>query len=698
MSGAHAVATLLNPRSVAVVGASADATRTGGRPVAYLLKHGYAGAIYPVNPRVDRIGALPCFPSVAALPQAPDVALVLLGADRAAEAVRALAARGTVAAIVLAGGYGEAGPEGARRQRELHEAAGPMRLLGPNTIGLVNLTDRVVLSASGALEVDDPPRGGIGLVSQSGGVLGSLLSRAAARGIGLSKLVSTGNEADLELADFVDALACDEATSVIALYVEAVRRPDRFRAAALRAAEAGKPVVCFKVGRSEGGARAAASHTGALAGTDRMVDALFRDSGVVRAQTFADLLDMPAALATGRRLRGRRVAILTSTGGAGTLVADSLGLAGFETPPPDAGTATALRALQPDDAGASGRNPVDVTLAGLQPDVLQGSLRALLRSPTYDALAVVVGSSALARPELMAGAIQRCVGDSDKPVIAYVSPHAPELAADLTRRGVPAYAFPEGCSAALTALRGVRPAPRRSARALPVPVDPGPLPSGALDEAQAKRLFAAFGVPGPREEAVGTPGEAHAAALRIGGRVALKVLDARITHKTDAGGVALGLDPPEVPAALAAMAAEVRARTGLEVTRFLVQEMVPPGVELVVGARRDPLGMALLVGAGGVWTELFDDTSLRLLPPDGGLDAGEVLEMLRELKSWPLLDGHRGRPVADVAAAVDAVLAFARMAAGLGGRLIEAEINPLVVLPAGRGVRAVDGVVLLAPA
>ena len=413
------------------------------------MKHSFGGKIYPVNPKVDSIAGLKCYPDVSSLPETPDVAIVLLGAERAHLAVRELAARGTAAAIVLASGYTETGEEGARRQQQLMEAAGSMRILGPNTIGLVNLTDNIVLSATGALEMESFPAGSIGVVSQSGGILGSLLSRAAARGIGLSKLVSTSNEVDLELADFIDILADDEATKVIALYVETVRNPAKFRAAALKAARAGKPIVAFKIGRSEAGAKAAVSHTGALAGADRMYDALFRQCGVIRAQTFGDLLDIPAALATGRKLRGNRVAILTSTGGAGTLVSDSLGVSGFDTPAPDAETAAALRALQTGDHAALDRNPIDVTLAGLQPDLLRGAIKILLASPSYDALTIIVGSSSLAMPELMAGAIEDCLPLSDKPVIAYVSPHAPEVAALLTQRGVPAFVAAESCTAAL---------------------------------------------------------------------------------------------------------------------------------------------------------------------------------------------------------------------------------------------------------
>jgi acyl-CoA synthetase (NDP forming) len=691
-----AISRLLKPRSVAIIGASADNNKTAGRPVSYLVKHGFAGDIYPVNPKVDHIGELTCYPDIASLPAVPDVGIVLLGAERAHLAVRDLAARGTAAAIVLASGYTETGEDGARRQKQLIEAAGSMRILGPNTIGLVNLTDNIVLSATGALEMDHFPTGSIGVVSQSGGILGSLLSRAAARGIGLSKLISTSNEADLELADFIDHLADDEATKVIALYVETVRNPERFRAAALKAARAGKPVVAFKIGRSEAGAKAAVSHTGALAGADRMYDALFRQTGVIRAQTFGDLLDIPVALSTGRVLRGNRVAILTSTGGAGTLVSDSLGVSGFDTPPPDPETATALRALQTGDHAALDRNPIDVTLAGLQPDLLRGAIKTLLASPSYDALTIILGSSSLAMPELMAGAIQDCLPLSDKPVIAYVSPHAPEVGALLTLRGVPAFAAAESCTVALAGMLQASQWKATAETAAPtVDVAVDDFPAGSLDEAQAKQLFARFGLPCAREIIVQTPAEAELATRELGGKVVLKVLSGKITHKTEVGGVAVNLTPEQVGARLAAMAAEVDSKAGVRPERFLIQEMVSGGTELILGMHRDPLGTAILLGMGGVAAELFKDTTMRLLPPQGGLSREEALDMARELKTWPLLDGFRGRPKADTEALVTAIVAFSQMAAQLGDRLVEAEINPVFVLPAGQGVRAADGVVVL---
>jgi len=716
------LARLLAPRSVAVIGASGDPGKTSGRPVHYLLRHGYRGAIHPVNPRLDRIGELTCHPDIARLPEVPDVAIVLLGVERAEQAVRELAARGVAAAIVLGSGYAETGAEGESRQRRLIEAAGSMRLLGPNTIGLVNLIDGIVLSASGALEMAAFEHGPIGLVSQSGGILGSLLSRAAARGIGLSRLVCTGNEADLDLADWVDALVDDPATAVIALYVEGVRRPAAFSAAARRAWAAGKPVVAYKVGRSEAGVRAAISHTGALAGSDSAYQAFFEDLGIIRAQRFADLLDIASALARGRRPRGPRVAILTSTGGAGTLLADSLGACGLETPPPDPACAAALRAIQPGEQGVYDRNPIDVTLAGLQPDLLRGALRALLASPAYDALLVVVGSSSLAQPELMAGAIVDSLPLSDKPILAYLSPHAPQVGRVIEAAGVPVLTEPESCAAVLEAMlrvsedqRGLRSDPLSGRdRALAADPDGSPplgdlglqadgagfnsqdWPAGVLDESRSRQLFARFGIESVPETVVSRPAEAERAARAYGARVVLKVLDEAIAHKSEVGGVATGLAAAEVGHRLEQMSEQVQARLGRAPERFLVQPMIEGGVEMLLGLRTDPLGCSLLLGIGGGTAELQRDSLTCLIPEDGRLESERVLRLLRQLRHWPLLDGFRGRQRADVPALIAAAQAMARLAITLSDRLLEAEINPLIVLPEGQGVRAVDGLIVLA--
>lgn len=687
---------LLKPRSVAVIGASADPTKTSGRPVAYLRKHGYAGDVYPVNPRMHRIDGLPGYPDIQSLPQAPDVGLVLLGPEGAIGAVRQLAERGTAAAIILASGFAEVGEVGAARQRALLEAAGGMRLLGPNTIGLVNLSDRIVLSASSALEIEDLATGAIAVVSQSGGILGSLLSRGAARGIGFSKLISTGNEADLDLSDFVAYLADDPETKVIALYMEGIRNITKFRAAVARARAVNKPIVVYKIGRSSSGAAAAASHTGALAGTDVIYDALFQQAGVARAQSFSDLLDLSVTFATARRMRGDRVAILTSTGGAGSLVTDSLGVAGLEIPPPDPKTAQRLKALQPGTAAALDRNPIDVTLAGLQPDLLRGALRALLASPTYDAVVVVAGSSVLTHPTLLADAVKECLPESDKLILAYMSPHAPDAIRLLTEYGVPALSAPESCASVLASLLRYTGGHPQEDGILPnSSIDMNDIAMGPMDERQAKRLFARFGIPITREIVGHDIATAEQAARKIGNTVVLKILSAKILHKSDVGGVAVGIPLEGVGEALREMSRCVVERSGAPPEAFLVQEMVTDGIEVLVGLRRDALGMVILLGMGGVAAELFKDTALRVLAPGLTLSRMMAREMVQELKMYPLLSGYRGRPHADVDALIDALVAFSHMGCQMGDRLETAEINPLFVLPRGQGVKAADGIAMI---
>ena len=687
MTAIHAI---LNPKSVVVVGASNDAAKLTGRPIAYLQGQGYGGTIYPINPRYDEIAGLKSYASAADLPEAPDLGLVLVGANRVIEAVRDLAARGTRAAVVLASGFGEAGEEGRARQEQLREAAGGMRILGPNTIGLVNITDKIPLTASGAMESDNFPAGSIALLSQSGGILGSLLSRAVARGIGFSKLVATGNEADLEVSDFLEALAGDDATQVVALYLETIRNVTKFKVAAAKVIAAGKSIVAYKVGRSESGAQSAVSHTGALAGADEVYDALFNQLGVIRAQTFADLLDIPAALAQGRRMAGPRVAIVTSTGGAATVVADNVGLMGLQMPKPDDETSAKLLALELKEAELD-RNPIDVTLAGLRPDLFRSILKILAESPSYDAIVVVAGSSSIAQPNLVAEPVLESLALTDKPMLVYVSPDAPNIVHYLNASGIPAFAAPESCASALKGLQP-RAAKGVSAVANRRDVDCSDIAAGALNESEAKKLFARFGVPVTREVTASTPEEAAKAAQAFDGPVVIKILSSEILHKSEVGGVALNVAPADVGRACEAMLERVRAATLARIDGFLVQEMVKDGVEMILGFNRDPqLGPYALLGAGGVTTELYKDVAIRLLP----LDRGTARDMVDEIKSGALLKGFRGSPKADIEALVDTMIAFSAMAETLDDRLQEAEINPVFVLPMGRGTRAGDSLVVL---
>jgi acetate---CoA ligase (ADP-forming) len=697
----QALGRLLRPRSVAIVGASADMAKLAGRPLAYLEKYGFKGTVYPVNPRYEAIGAHRCYPDIAALPQPPDMAIVLLGASRVTDAVRQLAAVGCGAAIVLASGFGESGPEGQQREEELKAAAGAMRLLGPNTIGLVNVSDGIVLSASNALVTDDIVPGAIALISQSGGILGSVLSRAQALGVGFSKLIATGNECDLEVSDFIDHLAGDPATKVIALYLEGLRKPKAFQAAVTRARAAGKPVVAFKVGRSEQGARSAASHTGALVGSDAVYDAMFRQLGVIRAERYSDLLDVPLALTSGRALMGNRVAIITSTGGSASLLADAAGMAGFETPPPDDATATKLKALAIEGASLD-RNPIDVTLAGVKSETFRTILDAVVKSPTYDTIAVVLGSSALREPDTAGVPLRESIASTHKPIVGFASPHAPDLVRKLNIAGVPTFAAPESCAAALGAMRAMHLASEMK------PISPAEEPTavhigddvrallrpGPLNEAESKQLFARFCIPSVREAAVATAEEAERSAKAFTGNVVVKILSRDVLHKSEIGGVAVNVAPADVARVCAVMADRFAKATQHKPEGFLVQEMIVGGVEMILGFHHDPqLGHVVLLGTGGVMAEIYRDTVLRLAP----VSRHDAQEMVEELKSKPLLKGFRGRPPADIGALIEAIVAFSTMICAIGHELEEAEINPLFVLQQGRGVAAADGLVLVKP-
>ncbi|CAN5487637.1 acetate--CoA ligase [soil metagenome] len=686
---------LIRPRSVAIIGASADAGKLTGRPLAFLEKYGYADEILPVNPRVTSIGRHPCFADVKSLPNAPDVAIVLVGSARVVDVVRDLAEIGTGAAIVLAGGFGESGPEGVQRQQMLKDAAGAMRILGPNTIGLVNVTDGVVLSASAALGVSELLQGSTAVVSQSGGILGSLLSRADALGIGFSKLIATGNEADVDVSDLM-YLIDDPATKVLALYLEGLRKPQQFRAAALRAARAGKPIVAFKVGRSSAGVQSAISHTGALAGSDAAYDALFKQLGIIRAERFSDLLDFPLLLSSGRHLAGRRLAVITSTGGAASLVADAAGIAGFEMPVPEAATAERLKAMAIPDAVLD-RNPIDVTLAGVTPHYFRGVLESVLNSPSYDAVAVILGSSSMTQPEIVGEPLRECFARFDKPIVAFASPHAPTAVRHLNLAGIPTFAAPESCASALSALWKSQNAKAASPVTVVVqqPMDAAIQPMlrpGPLNEYESKQLFAKFGIAVTRDWCATTPSEAEIYASSLGDNVVVKILSRDVLHKSDVGGVVVNVAAADVAATCERMAGSFTAATGHAPEGFLVQELVKEGIEMIVGFKADEqLGSCILLGMGGVAAELYKDTTLRLAP----ITRDDAREMVDELKSASLLKGYRGRPEADLDALLDTLTMFSDMVGMIGDQLLEAEINPLFVRTKGNGVRAADGVVVV---
>jgi acyl-CoA synthetase (NDP forming) len=670
---------LLNPRRIALVGASADPTRLTARAQIYLRKHGFDGQLYPVNPRAETILGETSYPSIAAIPGPVDLAYLLLGTEHVEGVINDVAAKGIKVACILADGFAEAGPEGVARQERLlatARAAG-VRILGPNSMGLINLNARTACSVNAALEAESLPAGRLALVSQSGSMLGAIMARGAARGLGFSHLISTGNEADLTASEIAGLLVDDPQTDAILLFLEAIRRADLLEEAARRAHAVGKPIIAYKLGRSSFGAELANSHTGALAGSDAAADAFFRANGIPRVTMIEALLEAPA-LFIGRRpiaAPHRAVSVMTTTGGGGAMAVDALGVAGIETRAPDEAAVAALKSAGLPHHGRM----IDVTLAGTRADKVQAALTALAADPQTDLVLSVVGSSAQFRPhDAVAGIVGAAQSGLGKPVAAFLVPQADVSLRMLGEAGIPAFRTPESCADVVRAYldwRTPRAVPEAAAVAHTLPARP--------DEADARRLFAALGL----ETGIAVMAAPDAVPDGLRYPVALKILSPDLAHKTEVGGVVLGIaDAAALKVAAMEMLARVQAKApGATITGFLVQPMAKGLAEAIIGFRRDPeTGPVVLVGAGGVMAELHRDTALRCAP----VDEAEARAMIEEVKGLKPLAGWRGLPKGDLDALARAIVAVSRLAAVAA--VAEAEINPLIIHAEGQGVTVAD--------
>lgn len=676
---------LLNPRRIALVGASADPTRLTARAQVYLRKHGFDGELYPVNPRAETILGEKSYPSIAAIPGPVDLAYLLLATEHVEGVIADVAAKGIPVACILADGFAEAGPEGIARQERLLATAksAGVRILGPNSMGLINLNSRTACSVNAALEAESLPAGRLALVSQSGSMLGAIMARGAARGLGFSHLISTGNEADLTASEIAGLLVDDPQVDAILLFLEAIRRADLLAEAARRAHAVGKPIIAYKLGRSSFGAELANSHTGALAGSDAAADAFFRANGIPRVTMIEALLEAPA-LFIGRKpiaAPKRAVSVMTTTGGGGAMAVDALGVAGIETRAPDE---TAVAGLKAAGLPHHGRM-IDVTLAGTRADKVQAALTALAADPHTDLALSVVGSSAQFRPhDAVAGILGAAKSGLGKPVAAFLVPQADVSLRMLGEAGIPAFRTPESCADVIRAFldwQAPRAVPAAATVAHTLPARP--------DEADARALFAALGLPG------GTATMATPDAVPEGMRypVALKILSPDLAHKTEVGGVALNIpDAAALKAAATEMLARVQAKApAATITGFLVQPMARGLAEAILGFRRDPeTGPMVLVGAGGVMAELHRDTALRCAP----VTEAEARAMIEEVKGLKPLAGWRGLPKGDLDALARAIVAASRLAAL--AEVAEAEINPLIIHAEGQGVTVADAWVVRA--
>ncbi|MGF6527905.1 acetate--CoA ligase family protein [Variovorax sp. PvP013] len=699
MSAKLALSRLLHPRSIAVIGASDDPLRIGGRPIAYMREQGFQGRLMPVNPNRTQIQGLPAFASVAALPETPDVAVVAVAAKLAPQVVADLGARGTAAAIVFSAGFAEMGPAGAALERQMLEAAraSGIRLLGPNSLGVLNPRIGFYGSFTSVVEMGFPEAGRVGIASQSGAYGSHILGIAREFGIGVSSCVMSGNESDITLGELVQAFVDDPDTDVITVYSEGIRDGARLLAALEAARRARKPVVMMKVGTSAVGSAAAQSHTASIAGNDAVTDAVLADHGVVRARSTEHMLDV-ARLAT-RRIYpvGNTLGVITVSGGAGVIVSDAAEAVGLAMPEMPAVAQRHLKELIP---FAAPRNPVDctaqfmndLTIAGrfTEAVVAEGGYQSILGFFTY-----TVGAASIAeglRAQLKA------VRERHPDRLFVLSILASkERVRQYEADGFTVFEDPARAVIAIEAMGrfgeafACRPG-------LPAPaVPPIALPAATPSEAEAKRVLAEAGIAVAPERTCATADAAMAAAEALGWPVVMKILSPDILHKSEIGGVLL--DVADADAVRAGFATLIeRGRQAMPTARIegvLVAKQLGGGVECILGIQRDPVfGPVAMFGLGGIFVEVMKDVVLRQCP--FGEDVAE--RMIRSIKGAPLLLGARGRPPVDVKALAAMLARLSVFAHQAGERLQSIDLNPVFALPDGQGAFAADAVIELLPA
>ena len=683
------------PRSIAVIGASSHPDKVGYAILANIIKSGYEGKVYPVNPKCDVIQDITCHSDVPSLPETPDLAVVVVPAKAVPATVSALADKGTKAAVVISAGFREVGIDGRRLEHEVIKAAAKagMRILGPNCLGLINTA--LPMNASFARKM--PPKGSIGVISQSGAMCTSLIDWARAEGVGFSKLISLGNSADLVESDFIDALANDDETNVISMYVEGVSNGSRFFKS-LRAAGEKKPVVLFKAGTTQAGAKAASSHTGALAGSEGAYTAVCEQAPALRAYSVEELVRLSLTLATQPIPRGGRVAIITNAGGPGIIASDACEKAGLTLAEISGTSLRSLRRYMP--AAGSLHNPIDV-LGDADAMLYAMATEAMLEDPSIDAVIVILTPQAMTEIYRTADEVIHLSRNTDKTIICSFmgagSVDAP--VSRLQKAGIPNIPYPDQAMLILGRMHErLLHTKRPSSRPVRFQVDHDRVKgifksyeekgTMQVETDDCRVVLESYGIPFAPFKAASDIGEARDAAEEMGFPVVMKILSPQIVHKTDVGGVVLGIETTEgVEDNYYDMVNRAHnAVPGAEILGVSIQKMMPSGLELIIGMVKDPqFGPMVMVGLGGIYVEAFKDVVFRLAP----LTAWDAAQMLRELKAYTLLGGLRGEAPADIEAIEDVLLRISNLAVH-NPDLSEMDINPLLVYNAGHGCACVD--------
>ena len=683
----------LNPRSVAIVGASSNAQKTGARVQRFLVSHGYKGKIYPVNPNREEIFGFKCYSKLINIPQKIDHVFIAVDGNKIIDAVRDAVSMNIKCATILSGGFSESGSEGLNLEKQILQIAkdGNLRILGPNSIGIINISNSVILSANAMLDLPNLKKGGLSVISQSGSLIGALLAHGHSRGIGFSKLFSVGNESDLTVGEIGKMLISDDDTHTIILFLETLRNSKEVSEMARLAYASGKSVITYKLGKSDLGKELAKSHTGAIAGSDDAFNAFIKYNGIKRVHIFESLIEVPNLFKNKKLPEGNRIGIVTTTGGGGAMVVESLSSTDIEVIDPEL---LISKLIDRYNIPLNKNKVVDLTIAGTKPEVVSDAIKYFMDDNDCDLVVMVVGSSAKFRPDQAVEPLVK-FGKYKKPLAVYIAPDAPEALKLLHQHDIACFRTPESCAEGIRAYLNTKAPKKNIEKSYNFEDISNKLkgsPNKNLSEKKSLEIFKEIGINTVHFEIFSNEEQAKHFASILGFPVAIKILSNDFLHKTEIGGVELNINSIEDLISRYQKLSKISNKLNIKENekKFLMQKMENGLTEIILGYRVDELvGPIVMIGSGGVMSEIYDDKSIRIAP----VEISDAMEMIKEVKSLISVQGFRGLPKADMKILAQAIVQISQLASVR--EIKDAEINPIIIKAGQEGLVAVDGLITL---
>jgi len=684
----------LSPKSIAIVGASSNPKKTSARVQRYLVNHGYKGNIFPVNPNREEIFGLKSYPNLTEIKKPIDHIFIAVDGDKILPSIIEAVSLKIKCATILSGGFSEAGEDGVKAEKKILEIAkkGKLRILGPNSIGLINISDSVTLSANAMLELKTLKSGDLSVISQSGSLIGALLSHGNTRDIGFSKLISVGNESDLSVAEIGEMLVEDNNTKIILLFLETLRNSESVATMARAARLAGKPLIVYKLGKSELGQELAKSHTGALAGSDAAFNAFIKHIGIARVDYFETLIEVPNLFRKSITKAGKRIGVVTTTGGGGAMVIDSLSNFGIKVVEPGLDISNFL---SNQNIPYSGSKLIDLTIAGTKPEIVSKVIELLMKKSDVDLVLMVVGSSAKFWPDQAVNPLIKWK-DGVKPLAVYIAPDAPDALKLLSKNNIACFRTPESCADGINSFLSLS-EPRAlfknkiSKKSLEIEKIINISDNENLTEKESLDVFELLGINVVQSKEFLSVDSVLSISNEIPFPLVMKVLSNQIIHKTDVDGIRLNIqNQKDIRSAYTDLSKVYKKNVKKENQKFLLQKMEFGLTEVILGYRVDDLvGPIVVIGSGGILSEIYDDKSVRVAP----VEIDDAIEMISEVKSLSIINGYRNIPKGDVLSLAASIVSISKLA--FNKKIKEAEINPLIIKKDKEGVVAVDGLIIL---